>query len=91
MAEIAERFVRESETVVTEEKSFFRDESPSSAETERIHFHTLNILGATPLDFGPQQNVDAMKQRLKEYGWEVLSTWTMGDSLEDLSHAGMQK
>lgn len=88
LAEIAERFVRESETVVTEEKSFFRDESPSSAETERIHFHTLNILGATPLDFGPQQNVDAMKQRLKEYGWEVLSTWAMGDSLEDLSHAG---
>ena len=88
LAEIAEHFVRESETVVTEEKSFFRDESPSSAETERIHFHTLNILGATPLDFGPQQNVDAMKQRLKEYGWEVLSTWAMGDSLEDLSHAG---
>ena len=88
LAEIAERFVRESETVVTEEKSFFRDGSPSSAETERIHFHTLNILGATPLDFGPQQNVDAMKQRLKEYGWEVLSTWAMGDSLEDLSRAG---
>ena len=88
LAEIAERFVRKTEIVVAEEKSFFRDGSPSSAETERIHFHTLNILGATPLDFGPQQNVDAMKQRLKEYGWEVLSTWAMGDSLEDLSHAG---
>ena len=88
LAEIAERFVREFETVGTEEKSFFTDGDSVSAETERIHFHTLNILGATPLDFGPQQNVDAMKQRLKEYGWEVLSTWAMGDSLEDLSRAG---
>ena len=88
LAEIAERFVREFETVGTEEKSFFTDGDSASAETERIHFHTLNILGATPLDFGPQQNVDAMKQRLKAYGWEVLSTWAMGDSLEDLSRAG---
>ena len=88
LAEIAERFVREFETVGTEEKSFFTDGDSASAETERIHFHTLNILGATPLDFGPQQNVDAMKQRLKEYGWEVLSTWAMGGSLEDLSRAG---
>ena len=88
LAEIAERFVREFETVGTEEKSFFTDGDSSSAETERTHVHTLNILGATPLDFGPQQNVDAMKQRLKEYGWEVLSTWAMGGSLEDLSRAG---
>ena len=88
LAEIAERFVREAETVDTEEKSFFTDGDSASTETERTHFHTLNIFGATPLDFGPQQNVDAMKQRLKEYGWEVLSTWAMGDSLEDLSRAG---
>ena len=88
LVEIAERFVRETEPAGTEEKSFFTDGDSSSAETERTHVHTLNILGATPLDFGPQQNVDALKQRLKEYGWEVLSTWAMGDSLEDLSRAG---
>ena len=48
----------------------------------------LNLLGATPLDFGPQSAVDAMKKRLEKYGWEILSTWAMGDTLEDLSHAG---
>ena len=47
----------------------------------------LNLLGVTPLDFGPQPMVDAMKRRLEKYGWEILSTWAMGDTLEDLSHA----
>ena len=48
----------------------------------------LYLLGVTPLDFGPQPMVDAMKRRLEKYGWEILSTWAMGDTLEDLSHAG---
>lgn len=48
----------------------------------------LNILGATPLDLGPQSAVDAMKKRLENYGWEILSTWAMGDTLEALSRAG---
>ena len=48
----------------------------------------LNLLGVTPLDFGPQPMVDAMNRRLEKYGWEILSTWAMGDTLEDLSHAG---
>ena len=48
----------------------------------------LNLLGVTPLDFGPQPMVDAMKRRLEKYGWEILSTWAMGDTLEDQSHAG---
>ena len=29
-----------------------------------------------------------MKKRLKNYGWEILSTWAMGDTLEALSRAG---
>ena len=48
----------------------------------------LNILGVTPLDFGPQPMVDAMKKRLEERGWEILSTWAMGDTLEELGRAG---
>ena len=48
----------------------------------------LNILGVTPLDFGPQPMVDAMKRRLEKYGWEILSTWAMGDTLEELGRAG---
>ena len=57
-------------------------------EERPIRPHTLNILGATPLDFGPQKNVEAMKQKISQYGWEVLSTWAMGNSLETLSLAG---
>ena len=48
----------------------------------------LNLLGVTPLDFGPQPMVDAMKRRLEERGWEILSTWAMGDTLEELGRAG---
>lgn len=48
----------------------------------------LNLLGVTPLDFGPQPMVDAMKRRLEKYGWEILSTWAMGDTLEELGRAG---
>ena len=29
-----------------------------------------------------------MKKRLENHGWEILSTWAMGDTLEALSHAG---
>ena len=57
-------------------------------KVESVRPHSLNLLGVTPLDFGPQTNVDFMKQIFRSYGWEVISTWAMGDTLEDLSHAG---
>ena len=48
----------------------------------------LNLLGVTPLDFGPQSIVDILKKRLEDYGWEIISTWAMGDTLETLAKAG---
>lgn len=48
----------------------------------------VNLLGVTPLDFGPQSCVDTLKENLEQYGWEVLSTWAMGDTLETLARAG---
>ncbi len=50
--------------------------------------HTANLLGVTPLDFGPQCCVDIMKKNLEKCGWNVLSTWAMGDELEALTKAG---
>ena len=50
--------------------------------------HRVNLLGVTPLDFGPQSCVDTLKENLEQYGWEVLSTWAMGDTLETLARAG---
>ena len=49
---------------------------------------TVNLLGITPLDFGPISKVEELKKNLEQYGWEILSTWAMGDTLEDLSNAG---
>ena len=49
---------------------------------------TVNLLGATPLDFGPFSRVEELKKNLEKCGWEILSTWAMGDSLEDLVKAG---
>lgn len=47
----------------------------------------VNLLGVTPLDFGPQEHVEALKQNVEEAGWKVLSTWAMGDSLEELDRS----
>ena len=57
-------------------------------KTEIRFRRSANLLGVTPLDFGPQKNVNLLKENLQEYGWNVLSTWAMGDSLETLQMAG---
>ena len=48
---------------------------------------SVNLLGVTPLDFGPQEHVDALKRNVEQAGWKVLSTWAMGDTLEELDRA----
>ena len=48
----------------------------------------VNLLGITPLDFGPISKVEELKKNLEQYGWKIISTWAMGDTLEDLSNAG---
>ncbi len=49
---------------------------------------TVNLLGVTPLNFGPIEGVKKMTALLESYGWQVISTWAMGDHLETLSQAG---
>ena len=55
---------------------------------EKIQLRTVNLLGVTPLDFGPQCCVDILKNNIEKCGWKVLSTWAMGDTLETLTRAG---
>ena len=55
---------------------------------EKRSGRSVNLLGVTPLDFGPQKNVEIMKENLQNYGWNVLSAWAMGDTLETLQQAG---
>lgn len=61
---------------------------PEQMEDRNGSERTVNLLGATPLDFGPISKVEELKKNLEQYGWKVISTWAMGDSLEDLAQAG---
>ena len=76
LARIEARFTGESETLSK------REESAIDRESSVNQPHTLNLLGVTPLDFGPQINVDIMKKNLQKYGWEVVSSWAMGIHLK---------
>ena len=76
LEEIAKRFTEEAGT-------------KNAIQKPKIRFRrSVNLLGVTPLDFGPQKNVNLLKENLHKYGWNVLSTWAMGDSLETLQMAG---
>ena len=44
---------------------------------------SVNILGATPLDFGDMRNIDAMKNTLEEAGFRVNCCFAMGASFEE--------
>lgn len=72
LEQIARRFVKETDR----------------QKKDRFPVRSVNLLGVTPLDFGPQENVERLKENLKKYGWNVLSTWAMGDDLETLQKAG---
>ena len=49
--------------------------------------HSVNVLGLTPLDFAVCGYDRALVDRLRQAGWEVLSTWSMGCSLEDIQRS----
>lgn len=61
---------------------------PEQMEDRNGSERTVNLLGATPLDFGPISKVEELKKNLEQYGWKTISTWAMGVSLEDLAQAG---
>ena len=61
---------------------------PEQMEDRKGAERTVNLLGATPLDFGPISKVEELKKNLEQYEWKVISTWAMEDSLEDLAQAG---
>jgi len=49
---------------------------------------SVNILGATPLDFSVNGSVEAMKEVLTDAGWQVIGTWAMDSTPEELKKAG---
>ncbi len=50
--------------------------------------NTVNILGATPLDFSVNGTAESMREILRENGYETVGCWAMGSTLEDLRLAG---
>lgn len=49
---------------------------------------SANILGLTPLDFSVNGANRAIAEFLEHSGFQVLSRWAMGSTLEDLARAG---
>ena len=48
----------------------------------------VNLLGVTPLDFSVAGNAEALVRFCEESGFEVVSSWAMGDTLDELLRAG---
>ena len=48
----------------------------------------VNILGLTPLDFSVNGTDKAIKKLLTDNGFEVISSWAMGSSLDEIQYAG---
>ena len=49
---------------------------------------SANILGVTPLDFSINGSDISIKRFLEKAGFEVISSWAMGSTLEEISEAG---
>lgn len=62
--------------------------TPDWQKKRDVSMRRVNLLGVTPLDFGPQEKVEELKENLKAYGWNVQSTWAMGDDLKTLQTSG---
>jgi len=48
---------------------------------------TINLLGATPLDFGNAENVEDLKNSFEKEGFYVNSVWAMNSSIEAIDNS----
>lgn len=82
---LAKRFLKRNDKESRGEKKESIDKESREVKNTGIK---VNILGATPLDFSINKSVEAMVDLLKENDFEVISTWAMGSSLDDIKNAG---
>jgi len=57
-------------------------------DVEKTEYLSANILGLTPLDFSVNGSDESMVKFLENAGFEVISRWAMGSTLEELTEAG---
>ena len=84
LAEIAEHFVNEDRCAGFYSSDCRDDKAEAEIENEKNQ-RLVNLLGVTPLDFGPLDHAETMKHSLEQYGWQINSMWAMGDTLDQLS------
>ena len=58
------------------------------ADVPKTEGPSVNILGVTPLDFSVNGTDRSIVEFLEKEGFEVLSSWAMGSSLEEICRAG---
>ena len=56
-------------------------------DAEKTEYPSVNILGLTPLDFSVNGTDQSIADFLEKQGYEVLSRWAMGSTLEEISLA----
>lgn len=81
LAAIAERFVKKTEEILSRDKV-------NTQEDESQKF-SVNIMGLTPLDFSVNGTDSSIRQFLYESDMEVIGSWAMGSSLDDLKRAAL--
>lgn len=62
-------------------------ESVKERKNKQENSLKINILGATPLDFSINSTLDSIKEFLSRH-FEIISTFAMGSSIEDIQRAG---
>ena len=55
---------------------------------EKTENPSINILGLTPLDFSVNGQAEAIAAWAEKQGYQILSRWAMGSSLEEIAQAG---
>ena len=70
-----EAFLRIADCMVN--RDITRSENPS-----------VNILGLTPLDFSVNKSAESVIGHYEKKGYDIISTWAMGCTLEDMKKAG---
>jgi hypothetical protein len=54
----------------------------------RSENQSVNILGLTPLDFSINKSAESIIGHYAKKGYDIISTWAMGCTLEDMKKAG---
>ncbi|MBQ9272106.1 MAG: oxidoreductase [Mogibacterium sp.] len=91
LAGIAERFVKEPGTGAAEGIAESAENASKDTEGNKKSGVggklRVNIIGLTPLDFSVNGTDASIVKWLEIEGFEVVSKWAMGSTLEELSHA----